>query len=131
MQKTNSGGPRGKVPTTVKKNENKEITKISNAIESVGTIRAGSDFKLLQTAMSSKKNGLLEIKKAISILHLFLYTSWLINTAPAVYPCEAKQHQFGEFWFLRVALLFTRTKIEYAISQRYNFVENVSFSILA
>lgn len=49
--------------------------------------------------------------------------AWLSNTAPAVHPCEAKQHQFGEFWFLRVALLFARTKIEYAISQHYNFVE--------
>jgi len=51
----NRGGPRGKTPTTVKKNENKEITNISIAIESVGAIRAGSDFKLLQTAMSCKK----------------------------------------------------------------------------
>ena len=55
----------------------------------------------------------------------------LVNTAPVVHPCGAKQHQFSEFWFLRVALLFSRTEIEYAISQHYSFVENVGFQILA
>ena len=51
----------------------------------------------------------------------------LVNTAPAVHPCGAKQHQLSEFWFLRVVLLFSRTEIEYAISQHSNFVENVGF----
>lgn len=77
------------------------------------------------------KKGPWEIKKAICILRVFLYTSWLLNTAPVVHPCEAKQHQFTGFWSLMVVLLFARTKIEHAISQHYNLVENICFEMLA
>lgn len=76
------------------------------------------------------KKGPWEIKKAIYILRVFLYTSWLLNTAPVVHPSEAKQHQFTGCWFHMVALLFARTKIEHAISQHYNLVENICFEML-
>jgi len=124
----NHGGPRGNALTNreLKRNQIHALFNLWNP-----SIKASSDFKPFKTLCLVK--GPWEIKKAIYILRVFLYTSWLLNTAPVVHPCEAKQHQFTGFWFLKVALLFARTKIEQCdfatlSSRRKYMLWNVGFT---